>query len=154
MNNHLTPDQFAKCFAGRAGKSEAQHLRECPSCGAELDRFNGAISLFRNSIRDHVDARMASQAFFVPPISDRPASARIPMWRWAVAAAVILALVVLPSTIKTPQPAVEITSSEPSPEALMNAVTLHLSRTLPAPMEPMLMLIPSEEATTQTGGIQ
>jgi hypothetical protein len=34
----------------------------------------------------------------------------------------------------------------------MDAVNLHLSRTVPAPMERMLIVIPDDESITQSGG--
>jgi hypothetical protein len=44
-----------------------------------------------------------------------------------------------------PHEAVEQASTEISPDALMDRVNLHLSRTVPAPMEPVMFLIPSEQ---------
>ena len=38
--------------------------------------------------------------------------------------------------------------------AVMDRVNLHLSRTVPAPMEPMMSLIPSDELINNSGGVR
>ena len=46
-----------------------------------------------------------------------------------------------------------VQASGETPDAIMNRVNSHLSRTLPAPMEPMMSLIPKELMNKQ-GGVQ
>ena len=51
-----------------------------------------------------------------------------------------------------PEDAIDKTSAETDPDALMGAINLHLLRTVPAPMEPMLALVPSAESEIESGG--
>jgi hypothetical protein len=44
--------------------------------------------------------------------------------------------------------------TETNPDAVMDRVNRHLSRTVPAPMEPMMSLIPREELISKPGGVQ
>ena len=156
MSNHLSQDQFAKCFVGRSTSAELRHMMECPECSAELDRFGHTISLFRSAIRDRIDAQVAAQAPGVPQLSIRPAAAGIPKWHWALVAPAVAVLVMVPllTSNKEPQEVIEKGLAETSPDALMDAVNLHLSRTVPAPMERVMALIPSDESITESGGVQ
>ena len=53
-----------------------------------------------------------------------------------------------------PQEVVEAVPAETNPDELMDAVYRHLSRTVPAPMERVMVLIPDEEPDTKSGGVQ
>jgi hypothetical protein len=73
---------------------------------------------------------------------------------WAAAVAATLILGTLPLLLRKPQEIAVTTAEEASPEVLMNAINLHLSRTMPSPMEPMMSLIPSDLYLTESGEIQ
>ena len=149
MSKHLTGNQFAKCNSGQSGFEERQHLAECGECGAELDRFRGAMSAFRRAVRVGVDARIASQ----PSLLIQPVAARDPKWRWALlaATALVLALIPLAGVNRVSPPKAQ---AETDADALMRTVDLQLSRTIPAPMEPVIALLPSDEIAIQSGGVQ
>ena len=160
--NHLSRDQLAKCLIDQPSRTELQHIAECAACRGELSRFRNAVSLFRNAIRDRVDARVAWRAPRLARIPNQPLTPVVPLWRWAlvVVAAVVLVVVPLLKMKKAPQD-VESTSIpmhpntlETNPDALMNAVNLHLSRTVPAPMERMILAIPEDESKNESGGVQ
>jgi hypothetical protein len=151
MSKHLTEDQIAKCCAGQCTGEERQHIQECTACAAELARLAGSISLFRSAIRDRVDARVAMHT---PVFEDRPPVVATPMWNWALVAAVVFLLGILPLSITKPKQFIENTSIATDPDTLMREVNLHLSRTLPAPMEPIMTLIPKNELVIQSGGVQ
>ena len=70
-----------------------------------------------------------------------------------VAAVVLLGMVPL-LTSQKPQQTTAEASPETTPDALMNAIHLHLSRTVASPMEPMMSLLPSDEFMVGSGGIQ
>jgi hypothetical protein len=79
-----------------------------------------------------------------------------PKWRQVLAFAAVVLLGMFPffmSEVK-PEEAIEKASAQTSANALMDAINLHLSRTMPSPMEPMMFLIPSDESTTKSGGLQ
>ncbi len=71
MSDHLTPDQFAKCFVNGAEGLELQHITECPRCSDELDRFGSAVASFRSAVRDRIDVHVGSD---VPEVSSFPLS--------------------------------------------------------------------------------
>jgi hypothetical protein len=149
MSNHLTEDQFAKCVVGQSTFEERKHLAECAECGGRLDYFRGTISVFRSAVRAGVDARIGSR----PSLLIRPAAARDPKWRWALVAAtaLVLALIPLAGVKRVSPPKAQV---ETDADALMRTVDLQLSRTIPAPMEPVIALLPSDEIATQSGGVQ
>ena len=154
MSNHLSEDQFARCAAGRPAREDLQHIRACAECGAELERFANKLSLFRSAIRHRIDDRVVLYPTGVTSL--RPAHPRIPKWSWALVGTAFLVLVMFPffvSEIRPPD-AGERTSSEANPDAVMDRVNRHLSRIVPAPMEPVMLLIPSEEFVSNPGGVQ
>jgi hypothetical protein len=149
MSKHLTEDQFASCIVGQSTFEERKHLTECAECGAELDRFRGTISVSRSAVRACVDARVASHQ----PLLSELVARRDPKWRWGLVAATALLLAIIPfaSTNRVSPPKAQV---ETDADALMRAVDLQLSRTIPAPMEPMIALLPTDEIPTQSGGVQ
>jgi hypothetical protein len=153
MSNHLTEDQIARCFAGQSTVAERQHIQQCAACGAELDRLANSISLFRNAVRDRIDARVAVHAPAIIVDDQRPVPAT-PLWKWAMVAVVAVLVVALPLFITKPQQFVDNASAPADPDILMREINLHLSRTMPAPMEPILTLIPDSESISLVGGVQ
>jgi hypothetical protein len=153
MSKHLTEDQIARCFAGQSTIDERQHIQQCAACSAELDRLASSISLFRNAVRDRIDARVA---LYAPAIvfDDQPPVPATPIWKWAMVTVVTVLLVALPLFITRPQQFVENASAPADPDILMREINLHLSRTMPAPMEPILTLIPDSESISHVGGVQ
>jgi hypothetical protein len=131
-----------------------QHLRNCSECRVELERFETAVKEFRSAIRHRIDGHVAVHASLPRPL--RPAAAGVSTWRWAMIATAIVALVIpFFMSPHEPQDTPEQASfTGSSPDMIMDAVNRHLSRRLPAPMEPIMSLIPTEEWTTQLGGVQ
>jgi hypothetical protein len=153
MSKHLTEDQIARCFAGQSTIAERLHIQQCAACSAKLDRLANSISLFRNAVRDRIDARVALHA---PALvfEDQPPVPATPIWKWAMVTLVAVLLVALPLFITKPQQFVDNASAPADPDILMREINLHLSRTMPAPMEPILILIPDSESIRHLGGVQ
>jgi hypothetical protein len=154
MSNHLSQDQFAKCVIGQSMSAERQHLTECATCSAELERFGNTLSLFRTALRDRVDAQAESTVTVLKPSASRASGFSI--LRWAFIASAVLVFISVP-LLKREEPkpsAIENVSTDVDANALMDAVNLHLSRTVPAPMERMLIVIPDEQSLTQSRGTQ
>jgi hypothetical protein len=57
-------------------------------------------------------------------------------------------------TLERPEQRAALNESVTDPNILMNAVDLHLLRRVPAPLEPMFVLIPTTDAIPQSGGTQ
>jgi hypothetical protein len=153
MSDHLSEDQFAKCIVGRSARAELQHIRECRECSAELERFGKTLSLFRTVVRDRIDDRVAFHPSVGTPFRRREAGISTLRWAWVTAAIVALVIPLLMSENKQ-KTVEEQVSTETNAVAIMDRVSLHLSRTVPAPMEPVMSLIPSEELISKPGGVQ
>jgi hypothetical protein len=150
MSHHLSEDQFEACIIGRAGQHELVHINECPECRAELEHFRKALSMFRSAVADIAEEHVAVHSSDISASS--LSSAGIPAWRWALAVTAFVAAIMLPivvSRTNPPKPAEHL-----SPEAVMERLNRHLSRTVPAPMEPMMSLISSEPFANESGGVQ
>jgi hypothetical protein len=151
MNKHLSEEQLAKCFVGVSANEERQHLLECAECNAELSGLGHTVSSFRHAIRGQVDARVESQP--LTGISIQPAAQGIRKLGWVLVTAAVLVIGIVPLlTSRKPQIEAGSTGTIPvqtSPDDLMKAINAHLSRTIPAPMEPMMTLIPNDEPTTE-----
>jgi anti-sigma factor RsiW len=154
MNNHLSQDQFERCLLLRAGPAELEHLSNCPGCRAEFEHCSRLLALFRSAIRHRVDDQVTFQSSAV--LSSDSAATGIPKWRWALVAVGFFAVVMSPffmTAIKPPERMARV-STKTSAEAVMERLNRHLSRTMPAPMEPVMSLIPSEEIATKPGRVQ
>src|SRR5215831_13159415 len=153
MIKHLTEDQIARYFTGQPTDVEWLHIQECAACSAKLDRLTNSISLFRSAVRDRIDVRVALHA---PAIvfEDEAAVPATPIWKWAMVTLMAVLLVALPFFITGTQQFVDSASAPADPDILMREINLHLSRTMPAPMEPILTLIPDSESISHVGGVQ
>jgi anti-sigma factor RsiW len=146
MSNHLSADQFESCVLDRAGRSELEHISECPECSAEVERFRNGLTVFRRAVRDIAGETASFE-------KAQAASMRVPGWRWTLAAATLIAAIVLPLLVSRPQPIASV-PPETSPEALMERLNRHLSGTVPEAMEPALSLISFEPPAVEREGVQ
>ena len=154
MSKHLSEDQIAELYLEQSDASTLQHIRTCSQCAGELERFEQTVNAFRQSIHSRIDEHSAAHPPSAIPISARPA-AGILTWRWALAAAAAFVLVIPFVTHEIqPQEVADKSLSESDADALMKSVNLHLSRTMPAPMEPILVLLPGEQVITESGGLK
>ena len=155
MSDHLSPAQFAACIVHGPAAEELKHINACPKCGAALEEFRAAMASFRTAVRDCVDARMDT----VTTEGSSSDAARQPIGAprssWILAAAAVVLVIGLPVLIskQLPQPSTTILR-QTDPDTLMDAIDLHLLRTVPAPMEPMLGLLPEAGFKTDFGGVQ
>ena len=148
MKQHMSQEQFSRCFLGTATSEERRHLLDCGECRLELETFATSVAFLRSAIRGRVDARVMTQ----PALSLRVD--RMPKVRWALASVAILLIGMLPLLTTLPARNVHLAPVATSPEALMNAINVHLSRTVPSPMEPMMSLVPGDKVLIVIGGIQ
>ena len=154
MSKHLTEDQFARYFARQSTMAELQHIQQCAACAAELDHLASSISMFRNVVRNRIDARVAVHAPAIRVREDRPPVEATPLWNWALIVAVSFVLATIPFFITRPRQQFTDSATTDDADKLMREINLHLSRTIPAPMEPIMNLIPGNESISQLGGVQ
>ena len=146
MNNHLNDDQLARSFIGRATSAERQHLSGCALCSAELETLGDSIARFRTSVRERVQVQLQPSRAVV--------SGGIPKWQWALVTSAFLTLALIPFFARMPEPPVVEEAVAMDPDTLMRSVNLSLSRTVPAPMEPLLVVLPGNDSIKEIGGVQ
>ena len=151
MNQHLTEEQMSMCIVGRAAPDEERHGRECSLCREELERFREHLSKFQSVMHDWSN-RQDVPEFSVALPSVKAQRGLVSTWSWAAVGVAVVILTAIPIHIE--ETALRQRAKAEEAAVLMDAVNLHLSRTMPAPMEPIMALIPSNEISTQTGGIQ
>jgi anti-sigma factor RsiW len=157
MNNHLSQDQLSMCILGRATPEEQRHGRECPECNAELARFQEPLATFRAAMQDWSDRENVPRLAQVSDFLSRPRRFSNPVWGWVPAAMAVMIVVLTAIPIYVQQRNLQETQAEEAVRRdalLIDAVNLHLSRTLPTPMEPILALVPDRESFIQPGGTQ
>jgi hypothetical protein len=149
MNNHLSSEQISEFMTGNATPEQAQHAANCAECAAELSELQETLSTFRDSVQhwakqsggsvipDRAFLGTEERVFSVHPL------------RWALAAA---ALIVLAIPVYN-----DISNRDRQNQAedalLLEQVNAHLSRAVPAPMEPLLELL-SDVSADEIGGRQ
>jgi anti-sigma factor RsiW len=162
MSNHLSQDQLSMWILGRCTPEERQHGLDCPQCSAELARFQDPVSTFRAAFQDWSDRESAPQLQEVTTFLLKPRRFFIPSWSWAALGMAVVLLTSLPLYRQqeelmrgsTGQGQVPESTSVDEDALLMHEVRRHLSRTIPAPMEPIMALVPNPESRNPLGGIQ
>lgn len=152
MSDHLTDDQLSTWLVGRSTPQQQQHVRECAQCSEVVAGFLGPVSTFQSAIQDwsnRQDVPRFTEALASPQVHGRFLD---PKWGWAAVVAVVVILTAIPLH----RLGSELQRSARAADAaqVMDTVSRHLSRTVPAPMEPIMALIPINEGLIQTGGIQ
>jgi anti-sigma factor RsiW len=155
MKQHLSHEQFAQCFAGRNPDPQAlQHIQVCAQCRAELERFGSSVANLQEWIRWRVNVQPPSPRALEEQRTSGSFRARSGL-RWAAAAA---ALILGGMPLWLPDPAPQHPEAEAAaqvdPSELMDAVSLHLSREVPSPLEAIWVISPSVESTSVSGGVQ
>jgi hypothetical protein len=135
MNEHLSPEDISRWFAGERGTAAQRHAGECEACSARLDRMESALAEFRGSAHDW----SAAQAGRVPRLARRPASRHF-AWRWVLAAASLLVLATGPGLWDSHQRAERVAELARA-DALLEQVDAQISRAVPQTMEPLVALV-------------
>jgi len=134
MNEHLSPEDISRWFAGERGEELKRHAGECEECSARLDAMESAMAEFRGAVHDW----SAAQAAPAPRIAWR-APVRHVGRRWILAAASLLILASGPVWWHSRQEARarEIARAD----ALLEQVDAEISRAVPRTMEPLVSLV-------------
>jgi hypothetical protein len=160
MSNHLSQDQMARWVLGQSTAEEEEHGRSCSRCSAELKEIREAVSAFQSVMKNWSEREIVPRLDETPGASASALGLRRPSLRWALAAAGA-ALLVAVSIYRQQEPApvpesatqaqVEtnagVAASTNEDVVLMEEVTTHLARPLPKPMQRVIILLPSEEAS-------
>ena len=150
MSDHLSQDQKARWLLGQTSPEEEEHRKSCPLCDAELLQFRQTVGTFQHVMKTWSEREGGWRTDDAAEIlSWQPR--RLRTGRWALASAAVALVVLL---VAYPRVDVEHQEQENSPAninrdinddaRLMEAVATHLSRPMPAPMERVLALLPTE----------
>jgi hypothetical protein len=137
MKQHLSERQILAWMAGERAPEEERHVSECPECRAEVGGLEDAVVWFRGSVSEWSDATSGRD----PLGRSRPEPRQRPA-RWILIAATLVILAAVPIYRN-----VELRRAAQQARAdalLMEQVDAGLSRPVPAPMEPLLTLVPGE----------
>jgi hypothetical protein len=140
MSEHLSEDQISGWMVGRSTIEELEHVQTCPNCRAELERFGNTLSRFRIAVTNYAERHAVLPALL------RPARSRTSVWRWVFAAATVIVMAALIPIYNYESDRRDRLEAEEA-ELLMDAVTIHLNRVVPAPMEPVMLLLPTSVQT-------
>jgi hypothetical protein len=134
MNEHLSPEDISRWFAGERNSELERHAGECEECSARLDRMESALAEFRGSAHDWSAAQSAS----APQMEWRP-PARHSANRYILALASLLVLVSASAYWHSRQQtrAAEMARAD----ALFQQVDTEISRAVPQTMEPLINLV-------------
>ena len=127
-------------------------MSECSQCAAELEGFHGTVNSFRSSFRELIDTQLASNL----DLSTPPQSAHRPIALWGLAAAMIAMVIAVPAFHDNmgPKRVAGESAADTDPNALMNSIQTHLSRTVPGPMEPILIFVRDRDLDSDQRGVQ
>jgi hypothetical protein len=153
MSKHLSEKELAAAIVNGLTPQEQQHVAECPQCSAELEVFHGTLSSFRSRFRGAVDAQLAvgvRRPTRVPEVTHRP------IGLWGLAATMILMVMAIPFLYDNaiPSRVPGESAADTNPDVLMKSIQAHLSRTVPGPMEPMLIFVRDRELDSEQRGVQ
>jgi hypothetical protein len=146
MNHHLSPEQLAKRISGERCARDERHLRDCAECATELAQFESGLSAFRQSVWHW------AQREHRPPTSPSPVvfpQNEVATWprAWVLAAIAFAMAVGMPLYREIQNERDDVLRR---PDALLlENVDTQLSRTVPAPMEPLMDLMLEEQDETQ-----
>lgn len=152
MNQHLSEKEFAVAIVRGLTPRQHQHMGECSHCAAEMESFSRAVKSFRSSFRELIDAEL-TRGVNLSELPPRPAHRSLGLW--GLAAAMIAMVVAVPAFLDSVVPSRGGESSaDTNPDALMRSIQTHLSRTVPGPMEPMLIFVRNRELDSEQRGVQ
>ncbi len=137
MSQHLSAQQISNWIvAGRsqpADQQVEQHIRDCPKCKAELLRLEETLSQFRGSVRAWSDRQVTAAL----PVAGKPPRPQPLRWVLVLAALFVLATVPVYRSAMDRRQAEQLRTDA----ILLEQVDAALSRTIPAPMEPLTKLV-------------
>ena len=149
MIRHLSSEEISKVMIGEATPEQSQHAAGCAECNVELSHLGETLSSFRGSVQHWTEQCGGS---VVPDRAFLGTESRVFSFdalRWALAVAAMILLAI---------PFYRGMSSRDRKEQvedtlLLEQVNAHLSRAVPAPMEPLIELL-SDGSADEVGGRQ
>ena len=148
MTGHLSSKQISKVLVEKATPEETRHADECVECGAELIQLRETLSLFRDSVLDWTEENCGSAEPSVAFLyAEKSARSRRPL-RWVLVSCLLILFIAVPLYRNAADRDRETDAAD---SLLLEQVNAHLSRAVPAPMEPLMQLL-SDSSIDQVGG--
>jgi anti-sigma factor RsiW len=143
MNRHLDSEALCNWAAGEHSAEVESHLRECAACAGAVAQLESGLAEFRGSAQQWSDRRLPSR----PPIPGpwRPAALgrrRAIFGAAGVAACTAVAVLLVAVPIQQRHDAaVRAAQQARADQLLLEQVNAAVSRSAPAPMEPLWKLV-------------
>jgi anti-sigma factor RsiW len=153
MKQHLSEKELAVGIVRGFSPRERQHLADCSQCVAELETFQRTVASFRSSFRELVDAQPA-RGVLLPTNATK--HAHRPIGLWGLAAAMVVMVFAVPAFHDNVVQSrlTEESSADTNPDMLMKSIHAHLSRTVPGPMEPILIFVRNREFDAERSDVR
>jgi anti-sigma factor RsiW len=147
---HLTDWEQEEYLLGERTPQMLRHLAECGDCRGTVERMQHGVALFRSAAVEWSTESLATRPQQLQIIPDR----RLPVLRWALAAAiplVILLLALLPLRLSSPRAVHPAAAAAISDDALLDQVDEQLSVAVPSSMESLTHLVSADDNKTAGG---
>jgi hypothetical protein len=140
---HLSAWEHEECVLGEATPEMLGHLTECAPCRMEVARLEHGVALYRKAAIAWSSECLATR----PQQPHLAGSRRLPVvvLRWAIAAAVLFVLALLPLHLWSPRPVQR--TAEISDDVLLQQVDEQVSVAVPASMESLTHLVSTESSS-------
>jgi len=153
MTTHLNDEQISKWIAGASTAEEQQHCRECAQCRASVDLFREDLARFGGAVAHWADQQRISAIPDVQRMSGIGHQGRMLSLRWLAAAAAIAIVAGIPAYKRSIDKKREIQARQESDQQsdidaqLLDRVNAHLSRSVPASLQPLIEMLPNRNDT-------
>ena len=153
-NRHVSSRELSEWILGQASEATRSHVRVCERCQNEAERMRDSLAVFGEAVREWSAARLNPGFRLIAPHAERSRDGRM-LLGWTAVAVVIaicfVAILLIPRASKHPAG-----SSGPgiTDTVLLQQVDKEVSRTVPAPMEPLMRLVSWDDsaANSRVGG--
>lgn len=150
---HLSAQDISEWMIGNRPGSVEEHLGTCPECAAEVTRMSESIAMFGSAVREWSEQQARNIEIRMPARAPRHFW-NTGMFRWQVATASMAALLLAAIPVyrmnhREPVPIIT-TAAAVSDEVLMQNVETQISRSVPAPMEPLADLMTGDTTTRRS----
>jgi len=142
MNQHLSLQQIDEWVIGERKPDVEAHLQACQTCADEVARIGGPLTLFRGAVRNWSEEQMGPVRPWVPA-GNRNAGFGWGIRRIGLGFATLLLLVAAPVYLHR-QVTREAALAAAQDEMLLRQVQSEISRSVPAPLEPLAKLMPDD----------
>jgi predicted anti-sigma-YlaC factor YlaD len=145
MSAHLTHEELTDRLLSEPSMTVDAHLQDCEACRKEFDQLRSSLGLFRDAAHGWSEnaAPFSQRVVAVAP-------RRKAVWtaEWAVAAALLLVVVILPivywqdrghkvKNASTTSPAETFQAQVDKDNEMLSAVNSEIAESVPTPMQPL-----------------